>query len=80
MLVLTFTPGPGMAQHYLLSSEVRDFSLLDIQGTIRLSMDRKYHLKLNLSDNLPNNIKSAVMMMGRPDGKGRLTFSIPGRF
>lgn len=54
-------------------------SVLDIQGTLRFSMNRKYHLELSLSDDLPVNLKNAIQMMARPDGNGRLTFSLPGR-
>ncbi|MCP3673791.1 MAG: type II secretion system protein N [Gammaproteobacteria bacterium] len=54
-------------------------SVLDIQGTLRFSMNRTYLLELSLSDDLPANIKSAVQMIARPDDNGRLTFSIPGR-
>ena len=55
-------------------------SRLNIRGTLRFSMDRKYHIQLSINDDLPTNIKNAVQMMARPDGNGRLTFSIPGRF
>lgn len=54
-------------------------SVFDIQGTLRFSMNRAYRLELSIRDDLPANIKSAAQMMARPDGNGRLTFSISGQ-
>ncbi len=54
-------------------------SILDVQGTLRFSMNRTYRLALSLSEDLPVNIKNAVQMMARPDGNGRLTLIIPGQ-
>lgn len=54
-------------------------SELDIKGVLRFNGDRQYQFQVNLSEQLPANISSAVRLMTRPDGKGRLTFSFSGK-
>ncbi|MCP4123113.1 MAG: type II secretion system protein N, partial [Bacteroidetes bacterium] len=54
-------------------------SKLDVRGTLRLGVDKRYHLLLSLTDELPSNIKNAVLMVARPDGKGRLQMNTKGR-
>jgi len=54
-------------------------SQLDVRGKLRLGVDKRYHLLLNLSDELPSNIKNVVLMVARPDGKGRLRMNTKGR-
>ncbi len=54
-------------------------SKLDVRGTLRLGVDKRYHLLLSLSDELHSNIKNAVLMVARPDGKGRLQMNTKGR-
>lgn len=55
-------------------------SVLDLQGTLRISGDRKYLLQASLKEDLPATISNAVRLMARPDGHGRLTFTLPGKF
>ncbi len=54
-------------------------SVLELQGTVRLGRDMKYQLKIDMSENLPADIKSAVQMIARPNGKGRLVLSSTGQ-
>jgi len=55
-------------------------SVLDLQGTLRISGDRKYLLQASLKEDLPTTISNAVRLMARPDGHGRLMFTLPGKF
>jgi len=54
-------------------------SQLDVQGKLRIGVDKRYELQLSLSENLPANIKNPVLMVARPDGKGRLAINTKGR-
>jgi len=54
-------------------------SVLDLQGILRLSRDQQYQLKIDISEDLPTEIKNAVLMVARPDGNGRLVLNTKGR-
>ena len=53
---------------------------LDIQGEMRLMLDRNFILKLDLSDEMPEKLRQAVQYMVRPGEPGRLTVSLNGRY
>ncbi len=54
-------------------------SQLDIRGKLHLGVDKSYHLQLSLSEELPSNIKNTVLVVAKPDGKGRLLMNTKGR-
>ncbi len=60
----------------LISSD----SVLDIDATLKISLDHTYLLDVSLKEDLPSNIKNSIKYVARPDGNGRLTFTLPGRW
>jgi len=55
-----------------------DNSVLGLQGTLRFSIDKKYHLKATVKQDLPGNIRQAIQMFAKPDGNGRLSLTFSG--
>jgi len=63
---------------HLLLTLNDDNSVLGLQGTLRFSIDKKYHLKATVKQDLPGNIRQAIQMFAKPDGNGRLSLTFSG--
>lgn len=51
---------------------------LDLQGIIKLNRNGGYQLDMSIKEELPANIYNTIRLMARPDGNGRLEFSLKG--
>jgi len=55
-------------------------TVLEIQGTVRISRNRNYQLNISVTEQLPEQLYTALRYMARPDETGRLALNFSGRW